>query len=392
MAYYSDMSESAALNFLAGTTDLGDAAAIRKIAAYIDAATGQGSPEGAVTGDVGDLYTDDQNGHLYIKGSGAGTNTGWVQLESATSGSGDVNGPGASTDNALVRFDGTGGKTVQNSGITVNDSGNVSSDLTVDKATPSVTLSGSGDASLNLQGAAGSYSTIRMRSGSTNRWGLARSNVAESGSNVGSDFQLNRFSDAGSLLGSALTIYRSSGLFSLGSVGATAGLELGTSGPRMMSGTGSPEGAVTAPVGSIWFQTDSTVGVSHWRKASGAGNTGWVVMEGDTGRRGLSAGLLNGWTGTLSVQRIGYMVTLLGVAMSGTGASSNTMYTLPTGFRPADEFAIIGRFAIGSNTTVMGTMRTTGNVDVTYTQATSATYFNLVFPTSDAWPSSLPGT
>ena len=40
--------------------------------------------------------------------------------------SGDFSGPGSSTDNALVRFDGTGGKTGQNSGLIVDDSINVS--------------------------------------------------------------------------------------------------------------------------------------------------------------------------------------------------------------------------------------------------------------------------
>jgi hypothetical protein len=38
---------------------------------------------------------------------------------------GDVYGPGSSTDNAVVRFDGTDGKTLQNSVMIVDDSGNV---------------------------------------------------------------------------------------------------------------------------------------------------------------------------------------------------------------------------------------------------------------------------
>lgn len=36
-----------------------------------------------------------------------------------------VKGPSSSTDNAIVRFDGTGGKTLQNSSVTIDDSGNV---------------------------------------------------------------------------------------------------------------------------------------------------------------------------------------------------------------------------------------------------------------------------
>jgi hypothetical protein len=41
-------------------------------------------------------------------------------------GSGDVVGPGSSTDNAVARFDGTTGKILQNSGILIDDSDNIS--------------------------------------------------------------------------------------------------------------------------------------------------------------------------------------------------------------------------------------------------------------------------
>lgn len=40
----------------------------------------------------------------------------------STGGTGDVTGPGSSTDNAIARFDGTGGKKLQNSGVTIDDS------------------------------------------------------------------------------------------------------------------------------------------------------------------------------------------------------------------------------------------------------------------------------
>lgn len=39
---------------------------------------GAGSPESAVTGNVGDLYQDTTNGLQYVKASGAGTDTGWL--------------------------------------------------------------------------------------------------------------------------------------------------------------------------------------------------------------------------------------------------------------------------------------------------------------------------
>jgi len=376
------MSEAAVLNYLAGTSDFGDAAAIRRIAAYIDAATGDGSPEGAVTGAVGDLYTDSTNGHLYIKGSGTG-NTGWVQLESATSGSGDVNGPGSATDNALVRFDGTGGKTVQNSGITVDDSGNITSDVTVSKAA----------ASINMDAAAGSATNFRWRAGGANRWAFIRNGVAESGSNAGSNFQMYKFTDGGT--GSVnVEVTRSTGRWTFQDVGATAGLELGSSGPRIMSGTGSPEGVVTAPVGSTWTDTATTTGAIQWIKATGTGNTGWVVEYGDTGQRNMSAeALSNGWAVASSIfrlRRCGSRVELT-LAVSKTSATADTVYTLPSGFRPPGSVYAVSTSATDDYADV--TVSSGGLIIISRTYMNVAThYLSMSFFTTDEWPATLPGS
>jgi hypothetical protein len=53
-------------------------------------------------------------------------NTSTGQLGSQAASSGDVTGPGSSTDNALVRFDGATGKIIQNGVITEDDTGNLS--------------------------------------------------------------------------------------------------------------------------------------------------------------------------------------------------------------------------------------------------------------------------
>lgn len=54
---------------------------------------------------------------------------------------------------------------------------------------------------------------------------------------------------------------------------------LGSSGPKIATGTSSPESAVTAPVGSIYIQTDGSIALLQtWRKATGSGNTGWVTL------------------------------------------------------------------------------------------------------------------
>ena len=72
---------------------------------------------------------------------GAAANPLWV---TATGGAGDMNGPASATDNAIVRFDGTGGKTVQNSAVTIADTtGDIAgaSSLTAPASTD-LTLSG----------------------------------------------------------------------------------------------------------------------------------------------------------------------------------------------------------------------------------------------------------
>lgn len=40
-------------------------------------------------------------------------------------GLGDVDGPASATDNAVARFDGTTGKLIQNSNVTIDDTGNI---------------------------------------------------------------------------------------------------------------------------------------------------------------------------------------------------------------------------------------------------------------------------
>lgn len=44
---------------------------------------------------------------------------------------------------------------------------------------------------------------------------------------------------------------------------------------QFKTGTGSPEAAVAAAVGALYFQTDGVDGTTLWTKVSGSGNTGW---------------------------------------------------------------------------------------------------------------------
>lgn len=69
---------------------------------------------------VGELAVNLADQKIYSKNAG-----GTVVELGGSSGSGDVVGPASATDNALVRFDGTTGKLIQNSTATLDDTGNM---------------------------------------------------------------------------------------------------------------------------------------------------------------------------------------------------------------------------------------------------------------------------
>lgn len=52
---------------------------------------------------------------------------------------------------------------------------------------------------------------------------------------------------------------------------------------KAIAGDGSPEGRVTAEKGTVYTDNQITLGVSQWIKTTPNGNTGWKVLNGDTG-------------------------------------------------------------------------------------------------------------
>jgi len=101
---------------------------------------------------------------------------------------------------------------------------------------------------------------------------------------------------------------------------------------KFHEGTGNPNGVVTAPVGSTFVNTESGGynGARRWTKATGSGNTGWVVVDGDTGWGDLIP-LLPGATGVFSIRRTTNRVDLLANNFNPTGSSGSL--TLPVGYR-----------------------------------------------------------
>lgn len=99
--------------------------------AELDAAAGAtGIPDGGTTGQV------------LAKASGTDGDAEWVTVTG--SGLGDVVGPASATDSAVARFDATTGKLLQNSPVTIGDTGNVAG--VANLTATSATINGAADA------------------------------------------------------------------------------------------------------------------------------------------------------------------------------------------------------------------------------------------------------
>lgn len=73
---------------------------------------------------------------------------------------------------------------------------------------------------------------------------------------------------------------------------------------RTYSGAGSPEGVVTAAVGSWYLNTSGGAGTTLYVKETGAGNTGWAVVS-TGGGGGTFAGDVVAWSGNAAQVTVG---------------------------------------------------------------------------------------
>lgn len=142
--------------------------------------------------------------------------------------------------------------------------------------------------------------------------------------------------------------------------GTTTIAALTLAGVTVGSGSGSPEGTVAAPVGSVWTDKAVTTGASLWVKVTGTGNTGWAVAHGDTGVRLLAswnaagamltgsmpAGLevVTGAAGYVTIRRVNNTVMVQWYNCKIAIAAAAHI-TFPTGFIPAPQLG--GVYALG---------------------------------------------
>jgi site-specific recombinase XerD len=135
---------------------------------------------------------------------------------------------------------------------------------------------------------AGHYGQVVFTTSGTARWNLITNNTAESGSNVGSDFQVNTYADNGTFLSTPLFMKRSTGYVGIGTTSPGAVLQLQ-----------SPAGGAYSPVlaireganptyGFTFKQDDLTTGDLELDRVNANVSTAMMTFQRNTGNVGIN--------------------------------------------------------------------------------------------------------
>lgn len=86
---------------------------------------------------------------------------------------------------------------------------------------------------------------------------------------------------------------------------------------HLSQGAGSPEGSVSAPVGSVYLRADGSAGATVYVKESGAGNTGWTALGAASS---VSNAYTNGEAGPITQGQVVYISAGNTVKLAVAGA------------------------------------------------------------------------
>lgn len=157
---------------------------------------------------------------------------------------------------------------------------------------------------------------------------------------------------------------------------------------KFHEGTGNPNGVVSAPVGSQFVNTESGGynGARRWTKATGTGNTGWVVVDGDTGLMDARHLLVNSWQASaFEVQRTAMDIRVrVDWVRSGTHVD---MLTLPSGYRPTGASSIYARTGTTWNTFLFQITGLVSKSAVDATPTGGAAPWAIIPTNPSIWPS-----
>ena len=195
-------------------------------------------------------------------------------------------------------------------------------------------------------------------------------------------------------------------------------ITIAASNSREQTGTGMPNGVVSAPPGSYYTDTAGTNGAWRWLKKSGAGNTGWECIVGDTGWRNiLTVPQASSNTGTniiggsILVRRINNSVhfrieSITVDADLNSGAYISLLPALSLSWQPAStdrpHFVASDNDVVGSYTwafflgsylyPISRSVRGNAQPDPVMSAATPPVSGETSWITSGPWPTTLPGT
>jgi len=191
------------------------------------------------------------------------------------------------------------------------------------------------------------------------------------------------------------------------------GLVDGQPSSMLLSGTGSPVGTVAAAPGVLYVDTTAAMGASLWRKATGTGTTGWVVVSGDTGRRivtqwdaagtvtvgALPAGWVprTGVAGFVAARRIEDRVTIaVSQIQVGVASTGDRIWTPAAGFGFTDAAGVSQDFvtAVVLSTGAVVPFYSSGPQRAGGTTLPLGAYIigaEFTFASTAAWPTTFPG-
>lgn len=170
-------------------------------------------------------------------------------------------GSNAGTDLDIIRFTDAGA--LIDSPLTISRS----TGITTFNAAQLQLKGGAGGANLSIVAAKNSYRQIIFASDDTAhpRWTIAVNNVAEGGSNVGADFSINTYNDAGAYLSTPMAIIRSTGV-------ATFAVPIVNGSDRRLKDD-------IQPLTGALAQVEALQGVSYIRKDSTRREIGLIAQE-----------------------------------------------------------------------------------------------------------------
>ena len=313
-------------------------------AATITVTTGSGATATVLVGEVKAVLCDGTNVYAeFLTGA-------YLPLAGGTL-TGGLTGTTASFSGAVTGASYTGGAI---SGTTGTFSGAVSATsygaVSATTGSFSSTLNVSGVTTLtntaSITGAAGTFRGVNFQTAGVARWGMGANSTSESGSNAGSDFYINRLTDAGAAIDTVLGINRATGLVNIGNslqvnTNATIGGTLGITGAATFSSS------LTAAslAGTALASTAQTLtGSSTTQAVTPAGMAGNASIA-NPGYYKLPGGLIIAW-GSISTSAVGSVTLTLPTTF--TSSSSYTVTLSQNNSAGGGSFASV---ASGTKTT-----------------------------------------